>query len=86
MYRARQEGIITEYVHESLSREISARKWRKQETDSYPLDERPLRFEQLLHRAISEELISVLKAAYLANTSIEDIRSQRILKNDSPHP
>ena len=86
MYRARQEGIISEYVHESFSREISAKKWRKQEPNSYPIDERPLRFEQLLHRAISEELISVSKAAYLANTSIEAIRSQRILKNDSPHP
>ncbi len=79
MYRARQEGIISEYVHESFSREISAKKWRKQEPNRYPIDEHPLRFEQLLHRAISEELISVSKAAYLANTSIEDIRRQRIL-------
>ena len=85
MYRAKQEGIISEYVHESFSREISAKRWRKQEPNCYPIDERPLRFEQLLHRAISEELISVSKAAYLANTSIEDIRSQRILNNDAPH-
>lgn len=86
MYRARQEGIISEYVHESFSREISAKRWRKQEPNRYPIDEHPLRFEQLLHRAISEELISVSKAAYLANTSIEDIRRQRVLKDDTPHP
>lgn len=85
MYRARQEGIISEYVHESFSREISAKGWRKQEPNRYPIEEHPVRFEQLLHRAISEELISVSKAAYLANSSIEDIRSQRILKNDAPH-
>lgn len=86
MYRARQEGIISEYVHESFSREISAKRWRKQEPNQYPIEEHPLRFEQLLHRAISEELISVSKAAYLANTTIEAIRSQRTLKNDAPHP
>lgn len=86
MYRARQEGIISDYVHESFSREISAKKWRKEEPNRYPIEEHPLRFEQLLHRAISEELISVSKAAYLANSTIEDIRSQRILKNDTPHP
>jgi Zn-dependent peptidase ImmA (M78 family) len=85
MYRARQEGVISEYVHESFSREMSARRWRKQEPNSYPIDERPVRFEQLLHRAISEELISVSKAAYLASTSIEDIRSQRTLENDTSH-
>jgi Zn-dependent peptidase ImmA (M78 family)/DNA-binding XRE family transcriptional regulator len=79
MYRARQEGIISEYIHEAFSREISSKKWRKQEPNHYPIGEHPHHFEQLLHRAISEELISVSKAAYLANTSIEDIRRQRML-------
>ncbi len=86
MYRARQEGIISEYVYESFSREISARNWRKKEPNNYPIDEKPLRFQQLLHRAISEEMISVSKAAYLANTSIEAIRRQRLLKDDTAHP
>lgn len=86
MYRAKQDKIISEYVYESFSREISARNWRKQEPNRYPIDEHPLRFEQLLHRAISEEMISISKAAYLANTSIEDIRCQELLKNDAAHP
>lgn len=85
MYRARQEEIVSEYIYESFSREISARNWRKQEPNRYPIDDHPLRFEQLLHRAISEEMISVSKAAYLANTSIEDIRRQELLKNDTAH-
>jgi len=86
MYRARQEEIISEYIYESFSREISARNWRKQEPNHYPIDEHPLRFEQLLHRAISEKVISVSKAAYLANTTIEDIRRQELLKNDTAYP
>jgi Zn-dependent peptidase ImmA (M78 family) len=85
MYRAKQHGIISEYVHESFSREISAKAWRKKEPNSYPIDEHLLRFEQLLHRAISEELISVSKAAYLANKSIEAIRRQRLIKDASTH-
>lgn len=86
MYRAKQHEIITEYAHENFSREISAKGWRKKEPNVYPIKEQPLRFEQLLHRAISEELISVSKAAYLANKSIEDIRRQRLLKDASAHP
>jgi Zn-dependent peptidase ImmA (M78 family) len=86
MYRAKQEEIISEYIYESFSHEISARNWRKQEPNPYPIDEHPLRFDQLLHRAISEEMVSVSKAAYLANTSIEDIRRQELLKDDTAHP
>jgi hypothetical protein len=86
LFRAKQEEIISEYIYESFSYEISARNWRKQEPNPYPIDEHPLRFDQLLHRAISEEMVSVSKAAYLANTSIEDIRRQELLKDDTAHP
>ena len=72
LYRARQCGIITAYAHEAASRELSARGWRINEPVSYPMDERPARFERLLHRALSEELISASKAAYLAGKSLED--------------
>jgi Zn-dependent peptidase ImmA (M78 family) len=86
MYRARQEGIISEHVHEAFSRQVSAKGWRKHEPNEYPIPEHPQRFEQLLHRALSEELLSISKAAYLANQSIEEIRRQRLLEDDPPHP
>lgn len=86
MYRAKQHGIVTDYSYESFSRVISAKGWRKNEPGEYPIEEHPQHFYQLLHRAISEELISMSKAAYLANKSIEEIRQERLLKDAPAHP
>jgi Zn-dependent peptidase ImmA (M78 family)/transcriptional regulator with XRE-family HTH domain len=86
MYRARQHGIVSEYAHEAFSRAIGARGWRKREPVDYPIGEHPQRFDRLVHRAISEELISLSKAAYLSNRSIEEIRQERLPKDAPPHP
>jgi Zn-dependent peptidase ImmA (M78 family) len=86
MYRARQHGIVSDYVYEAFSRAISAKGWRKKEPGDYPIEEHPQHFDQLLHRAISEELISMSKAAYLAGKSIEEIRQERLLKDAPDHP
>jgi Zn-dependent peptidase ImmA (M78 family) len=85
MYRARQHGIVSEYAYEAFSKEISAHGWRKKEPGEYPVEESPRRFDQLLHRAISEEMISMSKAAYLAKRSIEEIRQERLLKDAPAH-
>lgn len=85
MFRARAYGIISEHIYEAFSREISARGFRKNEPEKYPIGEYPTRFNQLLHRAISEELVSISKAAYLANKSIEEIRSERLPADASAH-
>jgi len=85
MYRAKQHGIVSEYVHESFSKAISAKGWRKNEPGKYPIKEIPQRFDQLLHRAISEELISMSKGAYLANKSIDELRQERLLQDAAPH-
>lgn len=86
MYRAKQHGIVSDYSYEAFSRAISAKGWRKNEPGEYPIEEHPQHFDQLLHRAISEELISMSKAAYLANKSIEEIRQERLLKDAPAHP
>ncbi len=85
MYRAKQHGIISEYTHEAFSKAVSARGWRKKEPVDYPIVENPQHFDQLLHRAISEELISMSKAAYLANKSLEELRQERLLKDATAH-
>lgn len=82
MHRARQYGIVSDYVYESFSREISAKGWRKKEPGVYPIEEHPQHFARLLHRAISEEIISMSKAAYLAGKSIEEIRQERLLAGE----
>lgn len=86
LYRARQRGILSEAAHQRASRELSARGWRKKEPVDFPMDERPARFERLLHRSLSEELISASKAAYLAGMSLEEFRKERMLQDATPHP
>ncbi len=86
MYRARQHGIVSAYAYESFSKAISAKGWRRKEPVEYPIKEIPQRFNQLLHRAISEELISMSKGAYLANRSIDELRQERLLKDAPSHP
>jgi len=83
MYRARQHGILTDYAYDAFVKDLSFRGWRKNEPGAYPLQERPQRFKQLLHRALSEELISSSKAAYLANLSLIALREERALR-DAP--
>ena len=85
MYRARQHGIITEYAYEAFVKDLSSRGWRKNEPGEYPIQESPQRFKQLLHRALSEELISSSKAAYLANLSITELRAERALQDATAH-
>lgn len=86
MYRAKQHGIVSDYVYESFSKAISAKGWRKLEPVDYPIKEIPQRFSQLLHRAISEEVISMTKGAYLANKSIEELRRERLPQDAATHP
>lgn len=85
LYRARQQGIISQYVYERLMKQMSAFGWRKEEPGEYPVKEKPQRFDQLLHRAISEEFISISKASFLANKPIERIRLERILGDAPAH-
>ena len=81
MYRAVSCGIISDYSFGQFSKMISAKGWRKLEPVTYPVPEQPRRFKQLLHRALSEDLISISKAAYLGRMSIGELRRERELGN-----
>jgi len=86
MYRARLHGIISEYAHENFSIGISRRGWRKVEPGKYCMDETPHRFEQLLYRALAEEVISISKAAYLSRLPIDDIERGFSLSDETVTP
>uniref|UniRef100_A0A7C3II91 Helix-turn-helix domain-containing protein n=1 Tax=Gracilinema caldarium TaxID=215591 RepID=A0A7C3II91_9SPIR len=85
MYRAKLHGIITEHVYERFSRLISAQGWRKKEPVDYLVPDAPHRFEQLIHRALAEEVISISKAAYLSGKSIQEIEKELVLNDANPH-
>ena len=64
---------------------ISSKGWRKVEPVSYPVPEEPQRFKQLLHRALSENLISVSKVAYLGGMSIGELQREQALEDALSH-
>lgn len=86
MYRAKVHGIISEYAYENFSISISRRGWRKVEPGEYGMDETPHRFEQLLYRALAEELISISKAAYLSRLPIDEIERRFSLSDETVTP
>jgi len=86
MYRAKMHGIITDYTHESFSIAISKRGWRKNEPVPYPVDEISHRFEQLMYRALAEEVITISKAAYLSKLSIDEIERRFSLSDETVNP
>jgi Zn-dependent peptidase ImmA (M78 family)/DNA-binding XRE family transcriptional regulator len=85
MFRARQHGIITDHAYERFSRLVSARGWRKDEPAKYLVIDSPHRFDQLLHRALAEEVITIAKAAYLSRKSIPEIEKELALSDADPH-
>ena len=86
MFRAKLHGIITDHVYERFSRFVSVQGWRKDEPVKYLVVDAPHRFEQLLHRALAEEVITIAKAAYLSRKSIPEIEKELALSDADPHP
>ncbi len=85
MFRAKIHGIITDHVYERFSRFMSAHGWRKDESVQYLVADAPHRFEQLLHRALAEEVITIAKAAYLSRKSISEIEKELALSDADSH-
>lgn len=63
--RAFQCGVIHDEIREATMRMFSARRWRTNEPGESLANETPSLFEQLVYRALAEDLISEAKAAEL---------------------
>lgn len=74
--RARACGIINEHYTSYLFFYFRQQKWNRDEPVEYIGEERSHRFEQLLHRALIEEQISMSKAAALSNQKLADFKAQ----------
>ena len=85
MHRARDLGILSDGHYRSLVKMFSVRGWRKKEPgEDYPREE-PKLFEQLVFRALAEDLISESKAAELMNQSLTAFRALRDMGNAVTH-
>ncbi|OHD67287.1 MAG: hypothetical protein A2W19_02445 [Spirochaetes bacterium RBG_16_49_21] len=78
MYRAYVLGIISEPTHREFSIWLSSSGNRKQEFIEFCGKELPRRFTRLLCKAITESVISMSKAASLANKRLADFREEII--------
>lgn len=74
MARARGLDVISEFTYKNFC--IAWSKYRIDEPGAYRSKEEPARFRQLLDRAVSEEVITMSKAAELAGKSYNELSKE----------
>jgi Zn-dependent peptidase ImmA (M78 family)/transcriptional regulator with XRE-family HTH domain len=80
VYRAKDLGIVSDSSFQATMRAFSAKGFRKQEPGERVPSEVPRLFEQLVLRALAEEMISESKAAELLATSVREFRDRLALE------
>jgi Zn-dependent peptidase ImmA (M78 family)/DNA-binding XRE family transcriptional regulator len=76
MFRAKHLGIISESFHKNFMIYFSMKKYKKNEPGEYKGQEKSNRFQQLIYRAVAEEIISTGKAAALGNKKLAEFRDE----------
>lgn len=76
MRRARDLGIITSRKYQAFCMRIKKEGWQKFEGEEYEGEDKPIKEKNLLYRAISEEIISISKAASLANVAVAELEEE----------
>ena len=74
--RAKDLEIISEAKYTNFCIKVRKTGWEKFEQGEYSGDERPIRRKNLAFRAISEEIISISKAASLLNRTVADLQGE----------
>ena len=74
VYRLLQLNIITQTYYNRWMIYLSKTYGQKNEPGKYIIEEKIELFEMLIDRALSEEIISISKAAVLLNTSVNNLR------------
>lgn len=73
VYRAFNLGLLSESHKNQFFKAWGKLGYRKDEPGEYLSNEVPHRFEQLLRRAVAEDIISVNKASVLANLDVKEL-------------
>lgn len=76
--RAKDLGIITDSYCRQLFNLFTQMNWRVDEPVSYEVQETANRFDQLLFRALAEDVISISKAAALKNLKVAEFHDQAL--------
>ena len=76
LYQAKNAGIITDYYLTGYMIRLNKEYGRKNEPGRYQGHEKPVRFRQLVYRAVSEEIISMGRAAELSGQPLHAFRDE----------
>lgn len=74
--RANILGIVSDFYYRNFQIMLNQKQWKIKEPVSYRGKEEPIRFKQLLHYAVSEEIISLSRGAELANKSLSGFQDE----------
>jgi len=77
--RANILGIVSDFYFRNFQSMLIQRGWKQKEPIDYEGREEAIRFNQLLHYAVSEEIVTLSRGAELANKSLVDLRKIRVL-------
>lgn len=75
VYRLKDLGIISEHYMRYYFKYINEMGWKKSEPFTYNGKEKSDRFNQLIYRALFEDIISMSKAASFANLKMADFKT-----------
>lgn len=84
LYRAKENGIISEFEFTLKMAELNRIYGRKNEPGTYRGVEKATRFRQLLLRGLAEEVISLSKAAMLAGKKLAEFRQALEQPHENP--
>jgi Zn-dependent peptidase ImmA (M78 family)/transcriptional regulator with XRE-family HTH domain len=79
LHRAKQCGVITEAIYQTMIKWYAAKGWRQGEPGEPLPQEEPRLFEQLVYRALGEQYISDVKAAELLGIPLMRFYQERQL-------
>jgi len=74
--RAHMLGIVSDFFYRNFQVMLNQKGWKKKEPFEYKGREEAIRFNQLLHYAVSEEIVTLSRGAELSNQSLIDLRKQ----------
>jgi Zn-dependent peptidase ImmA (M78 family)/DNA-binding XRE family transcriptional regulator len=74
--RAHMLGIVSDFFYRNFQEVLNQKGWKKKESVEYEGREEAIRFKQLLHYAVSEEIITLSRGAELANMKLSDFQEK----------
>lgn len=79
IYRLAELGVISEHYKKYYIQYVNQMGWKIEEPFEYEGKETSSRFDQLIYRALAEDIISMSKAASLKNMKLAEFRSKSLM-------